>query len=349
MKFTQMYFNYCTKAVEMWHNPESDNNLLSVTKPTILKDFPFFSVDSSSWVNYQKYGATPVWDGVNFSQYDKDNKGIRQSLKMQCTKYGIKRYEFMHEKNQDDGLHNDDEGLTYSLRTWLDVFQNIKKFARTKLKHTLNQMVKGKAFEYMGEGKEEETKAKSSSLEDDLVGTDLELSEAKELTYEVDEETGEEVAVYDKRDKRISILDFEDNQGGSMFCDTCHIADNCPKYKAQSTCAFDFAPTQMIESPMAVIDHLIKAQTQRVNRAMLFEKAEGGMPNKTYATELKLLADLNDRKTNMIMMARAKGIKITEFSTTLDLSDGDDENGDPKPKQGGVASMLVNMMKDSDD
>ena len=48
-------------------------------------------------------------------------------------KYGVKEYEFVNEKNEADGTHNDDEGLTFSLRTWIDVFQDIKRYARTKL------------------------------------------------------------------------------------------------------------------------------------------------------------------------------------------------------------------------
>lgn len=315
---------------------------LAWTKPTILTDFPFFSVDSSSWVNYQKYGATPVWDGKNFSQYDKDNKDIRKTLRKQCINYGVKEYEFVNEKNQDTGTHNDDEGLTFSLRTWLDVFQDIKRFARTKLTIDVAKMLKGKEVEFIedasGVAPEAPRKSKLSSIIDD--DENIEASPVAKTTFLVDAD-GNEVAIYNKREKKVAIDEFNREQGDAMVCNYCHIQDKCPKFKEDSTCAFDFAPAQFTESPMVVIDLLIKAQTERVNRAMFFEKMEGGMPNKVFTQELKALEGMNNTKTNMLLMMQSRGLRITQ--TVVEV--GGAIEGAPAEKKAGFADMLASMMK----
>lgn len=315
---------------------------LAWTKPTILTDFPFFSVDSSSWVNYQKYGATPVWDGKNFSQYDKDNKDIRKTLRKQCVNYGIKEYEFVHEKNEDTGTHNDDEGLTYSLRTWLDVFQSIKRFAKTKLTIDVAKMLEGKDTQFIEDASGDPQVPKRSRLasiiddNDDIISTPV-----AKTTFAVDE-NGEEVAIYEKRDGKIAINEFTAKSGDAMVCTYCHIQDKCPKYKEDSTCAFDFAPASFTESPMVVIDLLIKTQTERVNRAMFFEKMEGGMPNKVFTQELKTLEGLNNTKTNMLLMMQSRGLRITQ--TTVEVG-GTLEGADkPQEKKPGFADMLTSLM-----
>lgn len=318
---------------------------LAWTKPTLLKDFPFFSVDSSSWVNYQKYGATPVWDGRNFSQYDKDNKSIRATLRTQCEKYGVSEYEFINEKNPADDSHNDDEGLTFSLRTWIDVFEDIKRYARTKLSTSLSTMLIGKRVVFNEDtsgATQPQIKQRATMDLDNMVqkslGEELEITEALPTTYAVDED-GTEVAIYVKRSEKIAIDKFNEDTGGTMVCDSCHISDKCPKFKPNNTCAFDFSPLNMRETPMAVMDMLIATQTERVNRAMMIERMEGGMPNKVFAMELKLLSDLNDKKINMMLLAQNKGLRITQ--TTVEYGGMETEKEKPR---GGFSDMLKTLM-----
>lgn len=322
---------------------------LAWTKPSILQDFPFFSVDSSSWVNYQKYGATPVWDGRNFTQYDKDNKHIRSTLRNQCIKYGIKEYEFVNEANEDDGEHNDDEGLTYSLRTWLDVFESIKRTARVKLTFDLKTMLEGKEVVFIEDksGAQPAQPNRRSNIQAVLDEEDIESTEAIKTTYQVDEETGEEVALYQKREKKESIIAYRERAGDTMVCNYCHVSDKCPKFKQDATCAFDFSPASLTESPLAVIDHMITLQTERVQRAMFFEKMEGGMPNKVFASEMKLLQDLNNTKINMLMLVQNRGLRITtttvEMGVEKALPDGTETpKKDEKP---GFAQLLQNMLQ----
>lgn len=317
---------------------------LAWTKPTILKDFPFFSVDSSSWVNYQKYGATPVWDGKNFSQYDKDQKDIRKTLGKQCDRYGVKIKQFVTELEDDGKTHNDDEGLTFSLCTWLDVFDDLKRFAKMKLKFTLGDKL-GKDFEFI---------EPKRSLEDMLESTDA--RDSREI--KVDEDG---VALLKKRaEGEIIDLDaFEAEYGDILSCNNCFINDRCPKFKESHSCAFNFSPTSATKSPIATIEFLIRTQTKRVNKAVLIEGFEGGIPNKTYSQELLLLARLNEFRTAMIMKAQQNGIIITERSVTMLQQGGEATQnalglgagaqgqlpeGQQAANGGGFASMLKDLM-----
>ena len=309
---------------------------LAWTKPTILKDFPFFSVDSSTWVNYQKYGATPVWDGTNFTQYDKDNKAIRKTLKNQCEKYGVKYYEFQHEVDEGTTKHNDDEGLTFSLRTWLDVFQDIKKYARTKLTIPLSTMLDNKQTVFLEDNSTPTPSGKKGGILASLDAAGVASNDVALTTYQENED-GSMTALYDKREKT-DITDFLETAGDSMVCNYCHVQDKCPKFKPDNSCAFNFAPDKFTQDPLATINMLIKAQTERVNRAMFFEKMEGGMPSKVFSQEMRVLNEFNNTKANMLLLVQGKGLRLTQ--TTIEIGTGE---GEEKSK-GGFGEMLKSIM-----
>jgi hypothetical protein len=156
---------------------------LAWTKPTLLKDCPMFSVDSSSWVNYQKYGATVYFDGVNFQQYDKDQKAVRRTLKKYTDKYGVGFEEFCSEKNP-DGTHNDDEGLTFSLNAWRETLDYVGRFASQKLKPTIGDMIDGKAVQARVE---ELWQLRKITLEEKLAADGI-VQDTVKATYEVQED-----------------------------------------------------------------------------------------------------------------------------------------------------------------
>ena len=332
---------------------------LAWTKPTLLRDFPFFSVDSTSWVGYQKFGSTPVWDGRNFSQYDNGQKSIRTTLKKQAAKYGVKMYEFIHEVDEGTAKHNDDEGLTFSIRTWLDVFADLRKIANKRLNKTVEQLLIGKDMVWNGEQEEEYEEAEELPLEnggtkeksslDKLFEKDERIKgEVTPTTFIVDDQ-GNEVAVYEKREEeKIDITEFGSTFGNTMFCSSCFISEKCPKFRANSSCAFNFAPDAITQDPLSVIEFLIKAQAERVNRALFMEKLEGGMVNKVNSQEMKLLNDLNATRTNLMILASGKGLKLTKESIELTIKGGGgisstDSEGNTEV-QGGFTALLANLM-----
>lgn len=319
---------------------------LAWTKPSILDDNPFFSVDSSSWVNYQKFGATPVFDGTNFKQYDNNDKAIRTTLKPKCIHYGVEHKKFVTEKDE-EGNHNDDEGLTFSLRTWGDVFHHIKKFARTKLTTTVGDMLEGKVTVFNEDTSNSTPTPAPTGASSGIMGAlgnkGIISAPAIATTFVKDEDGGE-VAMYEKRSVgKIAIGEFIKKSGDVMVCNYCHIAEKCPMFKEDSECAFDFAPAESSNNPLTTIDFLIKTQTERVNRAMLIEKMEGGNINKVYSAELRILEGLNMSRMGILTAIQNKGLNVSKVIVEHTNS-GEPRTIESEPEDDGFKSMLLNMM-----
>jgi hypothetical protein len=300
---------------------------LAWTKPTILSDYPFTSVDSSSWVGYQKYGSTVWWDGKNFNQVDNKEKDVRKTLKRYCKKYDIRFDEYVTEKNP-DGSHNDDEGLTFSLKAWIEALNSIRKVALRKLRVTIEDLIKGKAMEeYVKHLDSDMQDAVSKSL-DDLIGE------------QDNEKQNAEVAIYKKRSEElVNIDDFRQDMGSALFCDNCVVADTCPKAKPGNSCAFNFTPAKIASNgntPIAVIDFLIEKQAERVQKALFVEALEGGAPNKVYTQEMRALQELANTKAKMLIDANTKRLTVKQEITATDPSGN--EGG------GGFMSLLSKMM-----
>lgn len=318
---------------------------LAWTKPTLLDDNPFFSVDSSTWVNYQKYGATPIFDGTNFKQYDKDDKSIRTTQKMKCEHYGVKFYEFCHEVDEGTTKHNDDEGLTFSLRTWLDTFQHIKKFARTKLSIKLEDKLQGKKTVFIEDTTADPTAPKRpSKILGALENSGVSNTDAIPTTYTIGED-GSEVALYEKRPKKIAIQEFITNTGDVLVCNYCHIADKCPQFKDDNECAFDFRADEATKDPLSAIEHLIKLQTERLNRAMMIEKMEGGNINKVYSQEFRTLEQLNRSKMDILIQIQNRGINVNKVIVEHTGNVPDGVHNIQAEESDGFKSLLLGLMQ----
>lgn len=346
------------------HSIARNNNCcvhgLAWTKPTLLQDYPFFTVDSSSWVNYQKFGATVWFDGRNFYQFDNKKKDERKNLKKYCTKYGVKFYEFVNEVDEGSKppKHNDDEGLAFSLFTWQDVFEWVKKTANRKLRITIGQRMADKDFKW---DDTQPAQTVSVATDDDATdgNTEVGVIVAKKggglagrldempdvsdtslqgITYQQNDD-GTQVAQYKRRGGDLLSVDevFAQEFGNTLFCDTCAIQDKCPKYQQGHACAFNFAPNFVTDNPIATLDFLIKAQTERVNRMRLFESMEGGQVNKTLSAEISLLERLNQARINLIALAQLKN--LTMNGAGAQPSSQAQVNGEAS-----FASILLNLM-----
>lgn len=54
-----------------------------------LKQFPFFSVDSTTWLSGLRYGSTYLYDGKNFKTIEYKKKYRRKSRKLMCRDNGV--------------------------------------------------------------------------------------------------------------------------------------------------------------------------------------------------------------------------------------------------------------------
>lgn len=90
-----------------------------------LKNFPFFSVDSTTWLSGVRYGSSYLYDGRNFQTIDAKKKYKRVGDKVFCKDNGI---------NYEDLLNEERVAINhYNLLGWKGARNEIIKVANTKL------------------------------------------------------------------------------------------------------------------------------------------------------------------------------------------------------------------------
>lgn len=83
--------------------------------------------------------------------------------------------------------------------------------------------------------------------------------------------------------------DLSDIVGIGINCDSCYMSDKCPLFKRNSTCGIKWDDKKP-KSPMEFMDFLIDVQFDRVKRASVFEKIDGGVPDANLSSEMDRLS-----------------------------------------------------------
>jgi hypothetical protein len=90
-----------------------------------------------------------------------------------------------------------------------------------------------------------------------------------------------------KRDTKISMNDL----GMGINCNTCYIFDKCPMYRKDHECVIDWGENRPKDAT-GMIDFMTKLQYERVQRASLYEKLDGGVPDVGLSSEIDRLLGL---------------------------------------------------------
>jgi len=97
-----------------------------------------------------------------------------------------------------------------------------------------------------------------------------------------------------KREKVV----LEEVVGIGINCDSCYMAEKCPLYKPHNECGIDWK-TKKPATTEGYYDFLIEIQQERIQRAAVFEKVDGGVPDISLSAEMDRLAGLVDGKVNI--------------------------------------------------
>jgi len=92
-----------------------------------LKSFPFYSVDSTTWLGGVRYGTSYNYDGKNFRVNAYYKKYVRKGDKVLCRKYGINYTNLMSEERESVN--------GYNLIGWLGARKEYLRMANLKLKN----------------------------------------------------------------------------------------------------------------------------------------------------------------------------------------------------------------------
>lgn len=281
----------------------------AMTSQEEFRAFDFFSVDSSTWLGGQKYGTTYVWRGGKMRTYGFQYKArIRPTLYALCKEHGVD-FEKVKEDTyvgkdgakRDQSMSQDilDEINKMNLIAWkqlVDYYLNITNRAYW-LKQTAPIFV-----DENGQPIREERGMESQA--DDLLSrlgrspkeqepVDGEVMEAE--VFE-DQEDGDEEEAQESEDTALTadLLPFHSKV--PMKCNDCTIFSLCPKGKTDQECQYSFDELFQMLNPKAAIRnsalHIIQLQFDRIQRAALFEKANGGAIDSQLSTEISRYMNL---------------------------------------------------------
>lgn len=126
--------------------------------------------------------------------------------------------------------------------------------------------------------------------------------------------------IVQNRDK----IEMEEVVGIGINCDSCYMSDKCPLFKRGFVCGIEWGDNKP-NTPTEYMDFLLNTQYERVKRASVFEKIDGGVPDANLSAEMDRLTDFLNIKDNM---GRDR------------LSINVEASGAPQPGGGGILAKL---------
>lgn len=100
--------------------------------------------------------------------------------------------------------------------------------------------------------------------------------------------------IVQNRDK----IEMSEVVGIGINCDSCYMSDKCPLFKRGFVCGIEWGDNKP-NTPTEYMDFLLNTQYERVKRASVFEKIDGGVPDANLSAEMDRLTDFLNIKDNM--------------------------------------------------
>ena len=128
-----------------------------------------------------------------------------------------------------------------------------------------------------------------------------------------------------------------DTVGIGMYCNTCYMAETCPKFQKNALCSIDWDDnirdgSGAVDSVKA-LDKLIEMQSTRVSRLQQFENVDGGMVDQNLSSEMDRLEKLIHSKKDYKSFKVKIGIE----------SSAESPDGSNSDQAGGVLAKMFGM------
>jgi hypothetical protein len=238
---------------------------LSMTKPDLMKAVPWESVSSTSWTSPGRYGDTIIWSHNQLKRYPKSMKDqARKKERSTFISAGFDIAKIDADDNQ--------EMLRISLWSWSRLMESIN-LKTTGV--TTSTMLPSSGF---------------TDLDTDEVGTVPEKAQNRLPTtiprdasqkrlipfmeFDYDTEKKRNKATGEMEDVEVSKLNI---RGDSMrICDSCFLAERCPMFVENSTCAYEIPIVVRTKEQMtALMDSMVEMQAHRVLFMKMAEDIDG--------------------------------------------------------------------------
>jgi hypothetical protein len=277
---------------------------LACAKPDNLRQVPFTTASTLSWLSPMRRGETIIWDGTKLVRYPKKMKDqARPRYKSVVEKAGLDYSAF----SQDSTLE------ATRVAVW-----SYKKLEASMDKKTPDlHIIEGGKNSQVSDNSDTPLLSGLGELGGYLSdNSDVEMrkKEPTELVQRAPEEI-QNLPVFGYKMKTVVEQDDNgrdvlkevpviNNQSSSLRqCDTCFVAANCPAFKPSNMCAFNLpVEVKTKEQLKALLTAIIEMQGQRVAFMRFAEEMNGGYADPNLSQEidrlLKLVGNVNEMDQN---------------------------------------------------
>jgi hypothetical protein len=277
---------------------------LGVAKPDNLRQVPFTTASTLSWINPMKNGETIVWDGTRLVRYPAKMKDqARPRYKRAAEDAGL---DF-------EKILNDDPNENVRLAIWsyLQLEANLDK-----KKPDLSIIDGGLLSDNSAHMDDPGSSEKVGALPDnrDVEVRKQSAVDRPELKVRSPQEmttlpslgvTTKTVTDYDPEGREF-LRDaplINSNSNSLRQCNTCFVAANCPAFKPDNTCAFSLpVEVKTKDQLVSLLNAIIEMQGARVAFARFAEELNGGYPDPNVGQEVdrlfKLVKNMKELQEN---------------------------------------------------
>jgi hypothetical protein len=277
---------------------------LACAKPDNLRQVPFTTASTLSWLSPMRRGETIVWDGTKLNRYPKKMKSqARPRYKAIVEKAGLDYLAF----NQDSTLE------ATRVAVW-----SYKKLEASMDKKTPDlHIIDGGKKDLVSDNSDTPLLSGLRELGgylSDNSDLDMRKKEPTELVQRAPEEM-QNLPVFGYKMKTVVETDEDgkdvlkdvpiiSNQSTSLRqCDTCFVAANCPAFKPSNSCAFNLpVEVKTKEQLKSLLTTIVEMQGQRVAFMRFAEEMNGGYADPNLSQEidrlLKLVGNINEMDQN---------------------------------------------------
>jgi len=274
-------------------------HVMGMAKPDLLRNSPFETASTLSWLSPMMRGETIVWYGNQLHRYPKSMKD--QARSRYKTAYEAAGLDF--DKILADDAVEVSKLAVWSfqrLEEWLNSASHISDTSAKKLPTQMTQTTPDTTDISVPETNKLITRNPAEMTTLPVLG--VEVSRVIET-----DETGRDVL------KDVPVI--RSNSTSLRQCNTCFVKDNCPAFKPDNACAFSLpVEVKTKEQLKGLINSLLEIQGQRVAFAKFTEDLNGGYPDPNVGQEmdrffkmLKTIKELDESKEMMRVTVERNG------------------------------------------
>jgi hypothetical protein len=270
-----------------------DFHALATAKPDNLRQIPFTTASTLSWISPMRRGETIIWDSNKLVRYPKKMKAqARMRYKSVVERAGLDFTKFV----EDDTL----EATKVAVWSFLQLEKTMSNNKNNKVSDNSDYTLYSGLMELGGVVSNNSDGEMRKLERTEVVQRDPnEMQLMPGLGYEIKTV----IDNIDGRDVLVEVPVVQSNMSSLRQCNTCFVAANCPAFKPDNTCAYNLPiEVKTKEQLKGLLTAVIEMQGQRVAFMRMAEELNGGYADPNTSQEMdrlmKLVKSVKDMETN---------------------------------------------------